>query len=127
MSIHFTVLVPVYNSEEWIIHNLTSIVNQEYDNFDCVITDDCSTDNTVAVIEKFIIDNEVKDYFTLIKNKTRKHSVCNVYEMVNSIRDICDDEDVLVTLDGDDWFYDNTVLSKLNKIYYENEKLHFWR
>ena len=63
-------MVPVYNSEEWIIHNLTSIVNQEYDNFDCVITDDCSTDNTVAVIEKFIIDNEAKDYFTLIKNKT---------------------------------------------------------
>ena len=121
MTTHFKILVPVYNSEEWISNTLSSIIKQDYDNFECIITDDCSTDSTVDIIEKFIIDNEVKDYFTLIKNKSRKHSLYNVYEMVNFIRDECDDEDILMTLDGDDWFYDNEVLSKLNGIYQRND------
>ena len=51
---HFKIIVPAYNSEEWIFNTMTSVLNQEYDNFECLVTDDYSTDGTSKIIDDFI-------------------------------------------------------------------------
>ncbi|WP_052503412.1 glycosyltransferase family 2 protein [Lacinutrix sp. Hel_I_90] len=48
-----TVLIPTYNCEQYVHEAVQSILDQTYTNFECMIIDDCSTDNTVGVIKAF--------------------------------------------------------------------------
>ena len=41
-----SVMVPVYNAEDYIEECLDSILNQDYKNIEIVVSDDCSSDNT---------------------------------------------------------------------------------
>jgi len=59
-----TVLMPVYNTEKYIEDSINSILNQSFVDFELLIIDDGSTDNSVAKIEKF---NDKR--IILIKNK----------------------------------------------------------
>ena len=53
-----TVLIPTYNCEQYVYDAIKSIIGQTYTNFECIIIDDCSTDNTVEVI-KSITDSRI--------------------------------------------------------------------
>ncbi len=48
-----SVVLPVYNCEEYIYEAIQSILNQSYVDFEVLIIDDFSTDNTVEIINKF--------------------------------------------------------------------------
>ncbi|WP_010276893.1 glycosyltransferase [Paenibacillus senegalensis] len=49
-----TVIMPAYNSERVINTSLTSILNQTWVNLEVIVVDDCSTDNTVGVIQSYM-------------------------------------------------------------------------
>ena len=51
-----SIITPSYNSEDFISQTINSIINQTYTNWELLITDDCSTDETVAVITKYMSD-----------------------------------------------------------------------
>ena len=46
----FSVIVPTYNRESFIVKTIQSVLNQTYSNFELIIVDDGSTDNTEKVI-----------------------------------------------------------------------------
>jgi glycosyltransferase involved in cell wall biosynthesis len=46
--------VPVYNGENFIIECLQSILDQSYQNWECIIVDNCSSDNTNKLCTEFI-------------------------------------------------------------------------
>jgi len=48
-----TVLMAVYNGGEYLKHSIASVVNQSFRDFEFLIINDCSTDNTVEIIESF--------------------------------------------------------------------------
>ncbi|WP_293892556.1 glycosyltransferase family 2 protein [Flavobacterium sp.] len=48
-----TVLMPVYNCERFIQQAIESVLNQTYSNFEFLIIDDCSTDQTISFIKKY--------------------------------------------------------------------------
>lgn len=48
-----TIGLPVYNAEKFIALTLKSIFNQSYQNYEIIITDDGSDDNTIEVIKSF--------------------------------------------------------------------------
>jgi glycosyltransferase involved in cell wall biosynthesis len=48
-----SILSPVYNGEEHIEECIKAVLNQTYKNFEYVIVDNASTDNTPAIIEKY--------------------------------------------------------------------------
>ena len=54
------VSVPVitYNSAKTVIETLDSIKAQTYQNLELIVSDDCSTDNTVEVCQKWIEENK---------------------------------------------------------------------
>jgi|TARA_B110000259_G_scaffold58781_1_gene69524 glycosyltransferase involved in cell wall biosynthesis len=54
-----TVLMTTYNSENEILRSINSVLWQNFDNFELLILNDASTDNTENVIEK-IVDKRVK-------------------------------------------------------------------
>ncbi|MBU0722442.1 glycosyltransferase family 2 protein [Patescibacteria group bacterium] len=48
-----SIIIPVYNQAEHLMHCLVSIKKQTYDNYEIIVVNDGSTDNVIAVIEKF--------------------------------------------------------------------------
>lgn len=68
-----TVVVISYNSRDTILETLESVKAQTYENLELVVADDASKDDTVAIVEKWIQENE--DKFTrtkLIANEKNK-------------------------------------------------------
>jgi glycosyltransferase involved in cell wall biosynthesis len=51
MNTDFSIIIPTYNRAELIIPTLDSISEQKYENWECLIIDDGSTDNTGDVIK----------------------------------------------------------------------------
>lgn len=49
-----SVIMPAYNGEKYIGDAIESVLNQSYDNFELIIVEDKSTDNTLEVIQKYI-------------------------------------------------------------------------
>ena len=47
-----SVIIPLYNKEAIIERTLRSVLSQDYDDFEVVIVDDGSTDNSLAVVER---------------------------------------------------------------------------
>ena len=64
-----SVLMPVYNGSEFIREAIDSILNQTHQNFELIIIDDCSKDNTVEIVKEYEDDRIV-----LLQNKTNKRS-----------------------------------------------------
>jgi len=50
-SIKFSILVPTYNGEGYVVEMLQSVLSQSYGNFEIIVNDDCSTDRTVELVE----------------------------------------------------------------------------
>lgn len=52
-----SIIVVTYNSAEYIIDTLNSMKEQTYLNIELIISDDCSTDDTVDVCKKWLVEN----------------------------------------------------------------------
>ncbi len=48
-----SVLMTAYNREKYIAEAIESVLASDYDDFELIIVDDCSTDNTVAIAQKY--------------------------------------------------------------------------
>jgi len=65
-----SITVLTYNSSKYVIETLESIKEQTYKNIELIISDDCSTDNSVEICEKWIYKNKSRFEEThLIKSK----------------------------------------------------------
>ena len=54
-----SVIIPVYNAERYIKEMLNSVLGQSYTNWNLLIIDDGSTDNTKVICQRFMIDRRV--------------------------------------------------------------------
>lgn len=107
----FIVLVTTWNARDWIGKCLDSVIAQDYENYKLIVIDDNSDDGTWDIIQKY-------DCFSH-RNETRVfHSLINMVAAIPVVSD--DPEDVIISLDGDDWLSDNHVFSYLNNIYNED-------
>jgi glycosyltransferase involved in cell wall biosynthesis len=107
------VIIPSYNNEKWVEKNLKSVINQQYDNFRLIYIDDNSSDNTYKIVDKIIENSKLHGKTTLIHNRERKFAMYNLYQAIHS----CEDNEIIVSLDGDDWFAHPNVLEKINQVY----------
>lgn len=58
-----SIITPSYNSACFIAETIESIINQSYPYWELLITDDCSTDNTIEIIQNFMkTDSRIKLY-----------------------------------------------------------------
>ena len=110
------IIVPAYNCSQWIHKGIKSIKEQTFTNFKCIIIDDASTDNTFEVAKEAIDED---DRFQLIRNTENVGALANIYNGIKLISN--SDEDIIVTLDGDDWLASRGGLSTLNKVYNEKD------
>ncbi len=65
----FSVIVPVYNVEEYLEQCLYSIAHQDYSDYEVVIVDDGSTDGSAAIYERFAADADVPVHIVKQENR----------------------------------------------------------
>lgn len=118
MSVRFNIIVPLYNAESWIARNIKTIRAQKYDNYRVVVVNDASTDNSKEKIEEAIKN---LDNFSLINKEENGGALNSVNTGIDSFD--LENDDVIIVLDGDDWFARPNVLQILNKTYSENDCL----
>jgi len=53
MKPFITVVIPLYNKQNYVGKTLESVLNQSFTNFEVVLINDCSTDNSFAVVAAF--------------------------------------------------------------------------
>lgn len=62
-----TITVFSYNSAAFVQETLESAYNQTYSNLALVVSDDCSKDNSLAIVQEWLAQERVKDRFQSIK------------------------------------------------------------
>ena len=67
MSFFVDIILPNYNKEFFLQETINSVLNQSYKNWKLVIVDNCSTDNSKTIIEKFRKNKKI-DIIHLKKN-----------------------------------------------------------
>lgn len=94
----FSIIVPVYNVEKYLDKCLASILRQTFKNFECIIIDDGSPDNSNAIIDKYV---KLDQRFKVIHQKNMGISAAR-----NAGLDIAKGEYV-VFVDSDDYIADD--------------------
>lgn len=107
------IAIPSYNNEKYIQRNLDSVFMQNYTNYRVIYVDDCSKDETWVLLNEYIKKNNLEDLITMISNKKNEGAMHNHYMMAH----MCQDDEIYVSLDGDDWFAHKNVLRRLNQAY----------
>lgn len=65
-----SIITPSYNTADYIGVTIESALNQTYENWEMIIVDDCSTDNTDAVVYNYLLNNsKVNGRIKYLKNK----------------------------------------------------------
>jgi len=49
-----SVIIPAYNRASLILETLDSVAKQSYQNWECIVVDDGSDDNTFEVVRKYV-------------------------------------------------------------------------
>lgn len=78
-----SLVMATYNGEKYIIEQLDSIKNQTRSADEVIIADDCSTDATVEIIEKYITENNLSSSWRLVVNPVNKGWQKNFMDLIN--------------------------------------------
>lgn len=108
----FRIVVPVYKAGPWIGRCLRTIRRQTVRDFLCIVLDDQSPDDTYERAQAEVAGD---DRFLVERTPERRLALGNIVEGIR--RSSTDDEDVIVTVDGDDWLAHAEVLALLDRHY----------
>ena len=104
---YFSIIIPMYNVERYIKICVDSILNQTFQDFEVIIVDDCSTDNSYEICQKLYGNNEKVHLFRQETNQgagpTRNLALKNARG------------EYVWFIDGDDAILPN-ALEKLHKV-----------
>src|SRR5579872_1986676 len=90
---------------------------KNYKNFRVIYVDDASPDGTGNLVENYLKETKQEHNVTLIKNKTQQKALANWYQAIHS----CNDHEIIVMVDGDDFLAHHDVLPVLNKVYQDDD------
>ncbi len=96
----FSIIIPTYNRANFICNTIQSVLNNSYKNFEIIIVDDGSSDNTEEVVLPFL--NNTISYFKIV-NSERAFARNYGTSMAKG--------DYVVFLDSDDLLYNNHLKS----------------
>ena len=107
-----SIIIPVYNTEQYLRQCLDSIINQTFTDFECICVNDGSTDNSLSILQEYANrDNRIK----IINQQNKGVAVTRNVLLKNS------SGKYVAFVDCDDWIAQNYLEILYNTI----EKLHY--
>lgn len=104
-----SVIIPVYNVEQYLVRCLDSVIHQTYENFEIICVNDCSPDNSKVILERYasrysnkivILNNEQN----LGLGKTRERGIA------------ASSGEYLMFIDSDDYVSEDFVITYVNAV-----------
>lgn len=105
-----SIAVATYNSSNTIVETLNSIYNQTYVNVELVISDDCSTDNTIELCERWISENKNRFSSIALLSSNENYGISKNF---NLAEDACHGE-WIKPLAGDDILVNDCIETCIN-------------
>ena len=86
-----TIIIPVYNVQDYIRECLDSVAKQTYGGaLECIIVDDCGSDNSIAITETFIQEylrtNKTRDFLLPVIQEYEKQRASIYYSLTVTIK-----------------------------------------
>ena len=98
-SLSVTILMPIYNVENYLERSLMSVFKQTYQNVDYIFVDDCSSDNSLSILYKCIEDFGVdENRCKIISHEYNKGIAYSRSEILKQAKG-----DYVYFVDSDDW------------------------
>ena len=101
----FSIIIPVYNVEKYLVECLESIVNQSFKDFEVICVNDGSTDNSLEILQKYAENDE---RFKVLNQENQGQGIAR-----NNALNIANGEYILF-VDPDD-FIELNMLEVLNE------------
>ncbi|MBF8262946.1 MAG: hypothetical protein HW387_611 [Parachlamydiales bacterium] len=114
----FVLLICAFNNGAFLEKTLRSVSGQSYENYRLIYIDDASTDGSAALAADCINACGLSHRTTLVRNEQRLGTLANLMRAAQ----VCEDQEIIVMLGGNDWLAHEWVLSRLNQ-YYANPDL----
>lgn len=106
--IKFSFIMAAYNSEKYIVEAIESVLNQDYENWELVIVNDGSTDNTPIIIDEY------SSKYLKIKSIHQKHSGTAAAARNTALNYVTGD--YVQMLDADDLVEKNLLSTYANRL-----------
>src|SRR3990167_8151971 len=109
----FVVVIIGQNNGAFVEKTLASALAQKYDSFRVVYVDDASTDGSFELARDLIYGNPSAAQITLARNEKILGSIANLSRVAQE----CEEEEILVILQGEELLAHDWVLTRLNQYY----------
>lgn len=106
MSPKASVIIPSYNSANYIKVAIESVIGQTFKDWELIIVDDCSSDDTIKIVKEFLKKDKRVKLSTSNKN-------IGPHKNMNRGLDLCKGE-YIVKLDADDYMYSHRIEKQVN-------------
>ncbi|MDG2059509.1 MAG: glycosyltransferase family 2 protein [Flavobacteriales bacterium] len=107
--IDISIIIPVYNVDNYIVRCLDSVFKQEFDGtFEVIAVDDCSTDNS---LEKLKLYSEKEPGLQIINHAENKKLSLARNTGINAAKG-----NYIMHIDSDDWIEESTLQTLYNEI-----------
>lgn len=91
-----SVIMPVYNGQDFLNKSINSVLNQTFKEFNLILIDDCSTDNSLSICEEYSRLDERVIVCTTKQNKGSWIGNLDLYKHILA--------DYVMCIDQDDWY-----------------------
>lgn len=96
----FSILIPVYNTAKYIEQCIQSVIQQDFNDYEIILTDDGSTDDSKEICEKYALGNHKIRFYSrenkgLLATRREQLKLCN--------------GDYVLFLDSDDYWQDGLL------------------
>lgn len=112
----FTVATITYNSSKWVREAVESILSSTFTDFELIISDDCSTDNTWKIIQEYKDERIVA-----VRNKQNLGEYANRNQALQLSKG-----KYILYIDGDDILYKDSLAKYANYIQYFPDAKAVW-
>jgi len=104
-----SLITPTFNSEKTIAKNVESVLNQSYKDFEHIIIDNLSSDNTLEIVKRFY--NNIYSNLSIIHEKDS--GIADAFNKgINAASG-----DIIGILNSDDFYFSNDVFEKVVKAF----------
>lgn len=102
-----SIITPTFNSGKTIVNNIQSVIGQNYKEFEHIIVDNASTDDTLAKIESIYRENGLFDKVKIISEKD--NGISDAFN--KGIK--ASKGEITAILNSDDKYYDNSIFERV--------------